>query len=88
MSTQVIKNVGIPEWQKVGKQSRDDCICKYTTPQNVKGYVGVCILNCFYALMLLSVANLKKKEEHNYRLFGDFLVQYFMMIYSTAMSLV
>jgi len=24
MSTQVIENVRIPEWQKVGKQSRDD----------------------------------------------------------------
>jgi len=50
MSTQVIKNVWIPELQKVEKQSRDDCIPKYTTPLfpplNVKRYVGGVILNC------------------------------------------
>jgi len=61
MSTQVIKNVGIPELQKVGKQSRGDCIRKYTTtlfsPLNVKRYVGGVILNCLcshpYLVMLI-----------------------------------
>ena len=59
------RNAGIAEWQKVGKQGRDDCIkaVQHTNPLQTsisitheKSYVGGCIQNyCPYLAFLFSL---------------------------------
>jgi len=81
----------IPEWQKVGKQSRDDSFVSIQHHMLFSGKREKICWGCYTEFFMLSslpcFANLKKKEQH----FGclvTFRFSTFVIIYSTFMSLV
>ena len=86
MSTQAIKNIHDVGIQNGRNRSSDDCIHKYTTPLFPVNHVGGCILNCFewsHPYLVLPIWRRKNILAIWWLRFSTFV-----MIYSTAMSLV